>query len=793
MLQFFRKYQKVVFLFTTIVIVISFVFFGTFSNLMSQGVQVSDVEVAKMIDGSSLKKRKVQMMAHFLSANLEDSKGGEKIQLINLFNDGVLEKDILGTTLGKQLAAQYIGEYAQDVQERWQQAINFKPYVHPQATFISAESVWGSFEPSLTLVISHIKQNKTAAPVEEFSLLCNAYLKQRKIPSELMRRILFYQQNQASWASKDPKLENQDLALFGFHNAEEWLGSKYIELAGQFILNAAAEARHNGYSVSKQEARASLMENLSRGMKLMSEQSLSPEEMRNAFYQQIRILGIDEVSCVELWQDVLLFRKLFQKADTLVQVDSTLADEQLALAKKVSVIDLYDLPSALKVSDFRTLLKLQLYIDNLCPAKMRGDILSIPKEVFPVAEIEKRCPELVQKNYVVEFSEASKQDIFAEISLKQMWEWQLSEPQWQVLKQEFPILAKAKGGTREERFAALESLNAKQREQVDLFSQEKILYERPELVKLALQKAQRKTREVKLSIKGSSSPFALESHATLMSYLDKTAIPGTKNPTAEAIATQQKLLCYSEDGQHYYSITLLSRDDAKRVLTFAAASASGLLDQMLMKRLEEVYPDARRKEPSLFLAADGSYKPLKEVQDLVGRIAFADLLRAIDHEYAQHFGRQPSYEQKQSLSFYVTYRPLSFLKEARVSLEMHPDDPKWVALPENKSYQREIEKQWLLTKSQKRIPLSDTSLFISNDVLEMEEGSWSSIVTMKNSMLSFFRVVGKESASQIAPSEEKKIHEMVLAEAKMKLMENLLKKIAEKGSIQPLAKDSIAL
>lgn len=793
MLQFFRKHQKVIFLFTTVVIVISFVFFGTFSNLMSQQVQTPDVEVSKLIDGSSLKKRKVQMMAHFLSANLEDSKGVDKTGSINLFNDGVLEKDILATSLGRQLAAQYIGQYAEEVQQRWSQAVNFKPYVHPTSPFISAESVWASFEPSLPFVVSHIKQNKVATPLEEFSLLCNAYLKQRKVPSDLMRRILSYQERQASPDAKDPKLENQDLALFGFHNTQEWLGSTYIELSGQFIMNAAVEARKNGYTVSKPEARASLMENLSRGMKLMSEESISSEDLRNAFYQQIRILGIDEASCIELWQDVLLFRKLFQKADTLVKVDVKLADEQLALAKKVSVIDLYDLPSALKVSDFRSLLKLQLYIDSIYPQKMRGDILAIPKESFSAAEIEKRAPELVQKNYVVEFSQASKQDIFSEISLKQMWEWQLAETHWQALKQEMPVLARAKSQTREERFAALEALNDKQRAEVDLFAQEQILLEKPDLIKLALQKAQRKTREVKLSIKGSSSPFALENHATLMSFLDKVAIPGSTNPTAEAIVAQQKLLCYTEDGQNYYSITLLSRDDAKRVLTFGAANSSGLLDQMLMKRLEEVYPEARRKEPALFLASNGSYKPLKEVQDLVGRIAFADLLKAIDQEYTLHFGRQPTYEQRQSNSFYVTYRPLSFLKEARVNLEIHPDDAKWVALPENKSYQREIEKQWLLVKSQKHIPLSDTSLFISNDILEADEGSWSSIVTMKNSMLSFFRIVGKESVSQIAATEEKKIHEMILTEAKMKLMDNLLKKIADKQSIKLLPKENVAL
>ena len=791
MLQFFRNYQKVIFLCTTVVIVISFLFFGTFSSLMSQQSQVKDVEIAKLLDGSSLKKRKVQMMAHFLSANLEDSRSGEKNHQINLFNDGVLEKDILGTTLGKQLAREFINECAEEVQDRWIKAVSFKSYVHPQAPFISAESVWTSFEPSLIDAISRIKKNRAETTFEAFSLLCDTYVKQRRVPAEMMRRILFYQQTEASWATKDPKLENTDLSLFGFHTAGEWLGANFIELTGQFIINAAASAKEQGLHVSKQEARISLMENLTRGMKMMSEDSLSPEELRNAFYQQIRILGVDESSCIELWQDVLLFRKLFQNADKIVKVDSNIALEQYALAKKVSIIDLYELPQAMRASDFRSMLKLQVYIDSVSTLKSRGDILSIPKEVLSLSEIEKRAPELIQKKYVVDYSEVKKQDILSEISLKQTWEWQLAEGRFSQLIREFPVLAKVNASTRSERFAALENLPSKQRSEVDLYAQNKILEENPQLIKQALQKAARKTKELHLSIKGAASPFALESHDKLMSFLDKAPLSSEGSPTAESIAAQQKLLCYTEDNVSYYSISVVSRDKACRLLTYAEANKNGILDQILSKRLEDAYPEAKRREPATYQTEKGKYKLLKEVQDLVGRFAFGDLLKAIEEQYSQYFGVQPTPQQKQSLSFYVTYRPLAFLKQAKIDVEIHPDSPKWVAL--STSYQRDIDKQWLLVKSQRQVPMSEGALFISNKVLDMQPGSWSSILSLKNGTLSFFHLVGKEEVSSIPEAEEKKIKDLVLTESKKRLMADLLEKISEKGSIKPLPKESIAL
>ncbi len=74
MLQFFRKYQKIIFIFSAVTISISFVFFGTFSNLLSQQSADRDVNVGKLIDGKPLRQKKLHGMIQFISSSVESLK-----------------------------------------------------------------------------------------------------------------------------------------------------------------------------------------------------------------------------------------------------------------------------------------------------------------------------------------------------------------------------------------------------------------------------------------------------------------------------------------------------------------------------------------------------------------------------------------------------------------------------------------------------------------------------------------------------------------------------------------------
>ena len=788
MLHFFRKYQKAIFLCSTFFVAISFLFFGTLSKAPSESKDGHDESISRMLGGESLKKRKLSMMSAFLSSSSEDVSFANQSSVINLFNNAILDKEILASPVAMSIVNQYAQVMKVDIEKRLAKASKYELYKHPTAKNISTEMVYNSIEPSFLEVISKIKKSSLLSTQEGFSLLLAAYEKQKKVPPEMVKRVLMYYQNKLPLQEKDSRLEHFDFSIFGFRSLQDFFGRSFIEISSQFIMNAASHARSLGMKVSIKEARDALMENLALGLKSFSDKEISSQDIKKAFYHQLRILGIDEISCIDLMQDILLFKQLFQKAEALVKADKTFAEKQRELAKNIFSLDLYELPKALKPKDFIALMKLQLYIEAISLSKQKGDLLAVPKETASLSEIEKKYPELVQKAYVIEYSECTRQDVLSQVPLKEVWDWELDSNNWSLLTAHFPVLSLESGHDVNQRSLALDQLGTKHKDEVDSFAQDQILQKRPELIKQALLSAQKQTKEIKLNSKGTNSPFIVDNHQVLTSFLDKAPISSDKAPSAQAIAAQQKLLCYSDDNKHYYSINVISRDDSKRLLTLASADENGILDQMLSKRLEEVYPEARRKEPSLYQDERGNWKKIDEVKEPLGRYAFSDLLRAIEQEYVKQHGSTPSPQMTASLSFYVNYRPLSYLRQARLALETSSDESKWVSSENSKMYQREIDKQWLLTKTPKNFSMAGAMPFISQKVLDVAKGEYSQVILLRDGSLAFFHMNEKQNVDVVPENEERKINYLIQREIQNQLGLELLKMIDQQKAIylQPL-------
>lgn len=148
MLTFFRKYQKIIFVFTTAVIIASFSFFGTMGS-MGGAAPVEEKLLVKAIDGSSISLQKVDRMSLFLGTSLLDLKD-DRISYVNVLNDGVLEKDFLETPLGSELAEKIFPEMKAEVEAILERAFAFRSYRHAFAPFISAESAFARFSPEST-------------------------------------------------------------------------------------------------------------------------------------------------------------------------------------------------------------------------------------------------------------------------------------------------------------------------------------------------------------------------------------------------------------------------------------------------------------------------------------------------------------------------------------------------------------------------------------------------------------------------------------------------------------------
>ena len=88
------------------------------------------------------------------------------------------------------------------------------------------------------------------------------------------------------------------------------------------------------------------------------------------------------------------------------------------------------MPSSLQLGDFRSLLKLQVYLEAVAvdPSRLKID-LRIPAQLASLEQIEKRTPELVQRPIEIEWSEASKVELSKAISVKETWAWESSSPE----------------------------------------------------------------------------------------------------------------------------------------------------------------------------------------------------------------------------------------------------------------------------------------------------------------------------------------------------------------------------
>ena len=108
MLSLFRKYQRYIYLVVTVVIIISFSFFGTYSTLGSN--QWREQIAFKAVDGKEVTRYEVEEMSHFISTDQSDKIAYGGAWGPNFLNDGVIVNDFLKTGLAKELLLAYSSE-----------------------------------------------------------------------------------------------------------------------------------------------------------------------------------------------------------------------------------------------------------------------------------------------------------------------------------------------------------------------------------------------------------------------------------------------------------------------------------------------------------------------------------------------------------------------------------------------------------------------------------------------------------------------------------------------------------
>ena len=739
MLGFFRKHQRFFFVVVTIFVVISFSFFGTLSTFVDRE-EVKDEVIGKAVDGSSLYKREVEDLVRFLATTVQDAPLFNRGKVANLLNDDVIRRDILATGVGELLADKFFNELTPELEERLKKIKSFVAYAHPEAPALGAEMIWKQFVPDAYEKMRELREKCVVADRHFFAELHALALRERAFPVEMMRRLLVLQERQ-SGLRPDEGLVHANLHPFGFETYEDWFGQRYLELIAQFILNGAKIAEKNGYAVSRDEVRRELLQNASEGLKAIEpELQASYEQARNFFSHQLRHLGMEESRVIKLWQQVMLFRRLVGDVGNFALLDPLPFDAWGKFANEAVEIEAYELPEPLCLNDFRTLLKFQCYIEGTMGASPSQ--MEIPEKWLPIEEIQKRCPELVERVGELEWKAVRREDLAQRVTLKETWRWETDDAGWQELRAEFPSLVRGEG----DRLALLDRLSSEDRLKIDRFARQKIVEAHPEWVGEAFEAAPSSKERLSLRTKRGRLPLSVD-------------------PAALFAAAQAKssFEISSTGGETLYRVQVHSLADTAERLSFQKANQDGTLDELLDKRLEMAYPDLRKKHSAEFALGNGKWKPFRQVKDQVGAYLFAPLLAAIE----EHFGKK----EREPLSFYVAHRLLPWMEKQQKLFLANPQTLD------------SADPEWKLRKEIKLVRRGEKSPFNQKELFSLAEGSWSTVSSNETGRVGFFRLLGRKQDEEFASSEITKMKEQLAQEASRKFMAQLLDTMIEKQAM----------
>lgn len=555
MLSLFRKYQKIVFLLVTVVIVTSFVFFGTY-EVFTPKVQVKDEKLFQTIDGRTITQSYFSGLTRFLAL--------EPLSLRsfgNILNDHVITKDFIESDIASIVIDQSREKILKDFEDRHVKEKSFRPYKHPIASDISAENVWVTFAPELKAELSKFTKIPDASSADGIKSRFYLFLMERKFPGELLSYILRYQEKENEGLEKDPRLNCESLALFGYKDLESWFGASFIESAANIIIKCAAFARVQGYKVSKDEVVA----------EILSKREKAYPYYKNhwnnsyAMYQDcLKLLQMDELMVFSIMEDILLFRHLFADVSEANFVDTFSLKKFYGKAHECIEAEISYLPSELILKNENELKKFQAYLDL---SSSNGNELALPEALDSMEVAREKSNDLIATTYEVTLAHVSKRELEAKVSVKATWDWEEKNKE---------LFSELKN---------YETVDKEKRAQIDSFARRKIVESHPEWIGSVLEAKTKEEKTLSLSPLSKIEKLAgIKDLQALSEELNKGEVSG-----------------YSQDKENFYSIKV--KKSFNTLLSFKEALSEGVLDEISKKydnehfvKLEkDIFEDAKKE------------------------------------------------------------------------------------------------------------------------------------------------------------------------------------------------------
>ena len=541
MLKLLRKYQKAIFGVVAFMVIASFSFFGTYGTIRPDRVQEEDKVIGKALDGSSISSLEIARLERFLDTEFSDLMNGGSS--VNLLNDGFIRKTILESGLGSLLI--------EDLGDKLVKFKEFKPYVHASRK-IGFETVIKQFMPNYYDDLQALRSEKGGK--EE---LVRLYLDQAAFPAEMVRQMMLYMEYQ--FGMQDPGLKNADLSLFYAKSLTDWFGKEFLEKVAHLVCQGSAFAKTQGYKVSFEEAKSSLLQIAMKHLKELSQNKAVTNQDLSKFYQnQIACLQMSEKDVVKIWQKVLVFRKMLDDVGNHVFVDSVMYKQFAEEASKGIKVELYRLPVYMRRGE--NLAQLGNYLEKTMALR---DRTQLSDSFLSPEEVKGKAPELVEKKFHVRMANVKKSSLASYIGVRKTWDWQLVDAHWNILKGAFPELSQCNNRNSEGRFAYLEKLDKGIREKIDLFTRNQMVDE--EFVREKLSAMEMEERTLTITAGGESEVLpGISDRKAFLNFLEM-------NPN--------KLSCYTENGEDFYHIEVLDKGARWGIVAFEDACHRGVLQK----------------------------------------------------------------------------------------------------------------------------------------------------------------------------------------------------------------------
>jgi GcvH upstream region-like protein len=722
MFTFFRRYQRAIYFVITTVIILSFSFFGTYSAFTSG--KGENPTVFRTEDGSRVTRFEFNDYVHFLSMDSHSMGEGGAVPS-NPLNDGVIPNDIIATGIGEVLAQRFAGEFGPDWKIKLGRERIFQPYRHPQAPFLSAMHVWSYFAPGLKESFEQFRAFSSEDPVEIYKKKAALFLAERQFPPVFLRQILIHQQQQLSWVEPDISLEGRSLGLFGYSQLSDWFGTPFVDKSCEFIIQTAGRARAAGMTVSPGEALASLYQNAQKALQRLPENSgMTADDL---FRKTLREFNMDQSRAIAIWSDVLLFRRALIELPLNIVVHNQPFEEYLHNQSEACDLECYQLQPALRLKSMRDLFKTEFWLNGVAAERNIGSAALLPPLKFKSPEdVEQSWPEYVERKFILNFSSVSFDDLVKNIRLRDIWNWEVDNDNWEQLVREIPALGEKHAKDRESRLQALDRLSPQLRAKADMMAKEQIISLHPQWLQDGLSMAKMESKAVDIRLHGGAIPFeGMNDRQALISEL-------LKAPIGEIAPSLQS---YSQDGKNFYRIQVLDRASADSLVPLPDLLSDGTLDHTLDKVLETSYPKIRGERPADFKKEGGDWKPFQEVKEKVGEIFFADLIKQLDKAIAEWRLKLPKFCNWDDIkTARVSVRFLPRLMTLSQKIEKGEDGATYVTTPfvssEKESIAMTIEQRpltdlWLLVASKQRVVRGDLKEKVQfSEALSADPGTW---------------------------------------------------------------------